>query len=1003
MSEVRRRKPRKLQADNLWGHNSSKGAPISHSKDAYLDKFIHCPYSLLFWLCPLTIVLLVCIFVPDNNSDCWPCSDVSCNSTFDVVSARSHLVKVTNIGPRTAGSTANEITTANYLRDELKSIVAVADKTKLQVVFDEHVSNYSSFRAFFHISSYNNVRNFALRFHDLRAKNANISKSAFLINCHYDTAPGSPGASDAFVNCAIMLEVCRLLATSSSILSNDLIFLFNGAEESLLLSSHAFITQHKWASDVIAFMNLEGAGAAKRPMLFQTGPGNSSDVLLDVYASAFKQPFASVLGEDVFQFGLVPSDTDYRIFRDYGLVPGLDLAYTQDGYVYHTPYDTESRISNNCLQQSGNNIFNFIQLIAKDDRIQSFSKLTPINYTSDTLISVSASHSQSDMKSVPPLVTTPAILRQVYFDIFGVTMIVVPWWIWKTFNYLLCGFICFLIMKVRRLVVIRWYGFGLALFLQVVTILMGFTFSVMLGYLYHHYGYRMVWYSNRYNITGMFVLPVIWWFVWSQTCLFRVPNGSAFKFLRVSKFFSSIWQRNSLDYSFLLETDFSDSGVFLIALQLFFISSINAPSSYAYTFWGMFAVIFQLLNTRDTSSKLKCCQAVRFVSFIAVISLHTYNLNLFLDFIIPIMGRAGHVIKPDLFLSCCMFVIILPAVLPFLGQLQSTSRTASKYLCLMLLNACLSYTILIHATNYGFPYSIQSSNSSDSLFSPRYQRLAIFHSNRYLRHIPDSPEITEKESYILIVPIDSNGIRYLTPNSYPISRLRYFMDPKERTQVNYGGIKELVGAQPMGCNYSQPYCGIATVYPLLHVFKYIYRVPAEFHRTEPNVKLKLLSRTLLANYTPNSRLTWNFTFSVVSGPPHTHVLLRTDGNHTRLTAWSFTSTAMYPSSMPLPTSLMSEIPSNKGEHYFLYHLNAAAFGDHGSSWETPWTFWVVLELQGILPLSNYIDVAVAGIYIDENVTSHSPVLLDFISRLPPWVTVIKGCAAYDHWRFELNY
>ncbi|TNN08825.1 Endoplasmic reticulum metallopeptidase 1, partial [Schistosoma japonicum] len=37
------------------------------------------------------------------------------------------------------------------------------------------------------------------------------------------------------------------------------------------------------------------------------------------------------------------------------------------------------------------------------------------------------------------------------------------------------------------------------------------------------------------------------------------------------------------------------------------------------------------------------------------------------------------------------------------------------------------------------------------------------------------------------------------------------------------------------------------------------------------------------------------------------------GNYTRLTAWSFTPNAMHASSMPLPTSLISEIPSNKGD------------------------------------------------------------------------------------------
>ena len=41
-----------------------------------------------------------------------------------------------------------------------------------------------------------------------------------------------------------------------------------------------------------------------------------------MYQKAALHPSAQVSGEELFHSGLIPSDTDFRIFRDFGNIPG---------------------------------------------------------------------------------------------------------------------------------------------------------------------------------------------------------------------------------------------------------------------------------------------------------------------------------------------------------------------------------------------------------------------------------------------------------------------------------------------------------------------------------------------------------------------------------------------------------------------------------------------------------------------------------------------------------
>uniref|UniRef100_A0A8C2RZ95 Endoplasmic reticulum metallopeptidase 1 n=1 Tax=Capra hircus TaxID=9925 RepID=A0A8C2RZ95_CAPHI len=265
---------------------------------------------------------------------------------FDAHQARDYLEHITSIGPRITGSPENEILTVHYLLEQIKLIEAQSNSLhKISVDVQRPTGSFSiDFLGGF-TSYYDNITNVVVKL-EPRAG----AQHAVLANCHFDSVANSPGASDDAVSCSVMLEVLRVLSTSSEALSHAVIFLFNGAEENVLQASHGFITQHPWASLVRAFINLEAAGVGGKELVFQTGPENPW--LVQAYVSAAKHPFASVVAQEVFQSGIIPSDTDFRIYRDFGNIPGIDLAFIENGYIYHTKYDTADRILTDSIQRA---------------------------------------------------------------------------------------------------------------------------------------------------------------------------------------------------------------------------------------------------------------------------------------------------------------------------------------------------------------------------------------------------------------------------------------------------------------------------------------------------------------------------------------------------------------------------------------------------------------------------------------------------------------------------
>lgn len=268
--------------------------------------------------------------------------------------------RLTALGPKAVGSDANEVAAIQLLRDEFDRIrLAASDAHRLEL--DVQTAASGSFPIMATTSVYRAVQNVVVRLSPAN-RSAEPLKS-LLINSHFDTVSVSPGAGDSGTMIAVMLEVLRVLSASSqNEFEHSIVFLFNGAEENGLQAAHQFVTQHKWARNIGGYINLDSAGSGGRDMLFQVTP--NSPWLMEYYKRVCPNPFATTLGQEMFEAGLMPSDTDFRVFRDFGGIPGVDIATGKNGYVYHTRYDTADIVPAGTYQNIGENVLALTKALA---------------------------------------------------------------------------------------------------------------------------------------------------------------------------------------------------------------------------------------------------------------------------------------------------------------------------------------------------------------------------------------------------------------------------------------------------------------------------------------------------------------------------------------------------------------------------------------------------------------------------------------------------------------
>lgn len=154
-----------------------------------------------------------------------------------------------------------------------------------------------------------------------------------LVNAHYDSVSTGYGATDDGVGVTTVLQLISHYTTKGNKPKRGIIALLNNGEEDGLYGAQVY-TKHVTAKFPRMFLNLEGAGAGGRAMLFR-----SSDAEVTRFYARSEYPFGTIVSGDGFKRGLVRSGTDFSVFEEELGLRGLDVAFMAPRARYHTNQD----------------------------------------------------------------------------------------------------------------------------------------------------------------------------------------------------------------------------------------------------------------------------------------------------------------------------------------------------------------------------------------------------------------------------------------------------------------------------------------------------------------------------------------------------------------------------------------------------------------------------------------------------------------------------------------
>jgi len=172
---------------------------------------------------------------------------------------------------------------------------------------------------------------------------SNVSDRVILFVSHYDSVLGSPGAGDAMLPIAAMLEAMRVLAGRDDLQANIYFLLTDGEEYGAFGALEFIRANEELGRRVDMVVNLEAIGNAGVPVLFETSPQPAT--MVRYFGASVPRPVGFSLGAIAYERTGI-GWTDFTFFLQYGW-QGVNMALTRGARYYHTAQDTYENLCRN--------------------------------------------------------------------------------------------------------------------------------------------------------------------------------------------------------------------------------------------------------------------------------------------------------------------------------------------------------------------------------------------------------------------------------------------------------------------------------------------------------------------------------------------------------------------------------------------------------------------------------------------------------------------------------